>query len=142
MSLGSAAEVMPANDTGEASALGGANHIHELLVRKDVDQNPVTGLGVGVGRCVSLRHGVVQSHLFEDAYRRDIRLGEVPGHRFVDLGRLDEVDVADLGGVIAVLRERLELRNDAWPRLEHGHRMHVAAVVKQLRHADFLAENS
>jgi hypothetical protein len=66
----------------------------------------------------------------------------VAGHRLVDLGGLDEVDVADLGGIIAVLRECLELRDDARASLEHCDRVNIAALVEELRHADFLSENS
>ena len=64
------------------------------------------------------------------------------GHGLVDLGSLDELDVADLRGVVAILRERLELGDDARAGLEHGDRMNVAAIVEYLGHADLLTENS
>ena len=74
--------------------------------------------------------------------RRNVRLGEVAGHRLVDLGSLDEVDVADLRGFVAILRQRLELRDHARTSLQNGHRVNITAVVEDLRHADFLSENS
>src|SRR6185503_20657923 len=53
--------------------------------------------------------------------------------------RLDE---PELYGLVAVLLGRLHLRDDARPRLQHGRRMHAAVRSEQLRHADFLADQS
>src|SRR5277367_3311914 len=42
----------------------------------------------------------------------------------------------------AVFGLRLMLRDHAGSSLQHGHGMHVALVIEELRHADLLAENS
>ena len=55
---------------------------------------------------------------------------------------LHELDQADLRRVVSVFGLRLVLRDHAGPGLQNGGRMHVALVVEELRHADFLAQNS
>ena len=84
----------------------------------------------------------LESDFLDHAHGRHVRLGEVAGHGLVHLRRLDEVDVADLRGLVAVLRQRLELRDHARTSLQHRHRVNIPAVVEDLRHADLLTENS
>ena len=55
---------------------------------------------------------------------------------------LHELDQADLRRLVSVFRGRLVLRDHARTSLQHGDRANIALRVKQLRHPDFLAENS
>ena len=70
------------------------------------------------------------------------RLGEVTRHRLVDLRGLHELDEADLGGIVAVLCLRLELRDDAGPDLDHGYRVNHTGIVEDLGHTDLLAQHT
>src|SRR5271168_2681273 len=63
-------------------------------------------------------------------------------HRLGQPGLLSEIHQPDLGGVVAVLGDRLALRDKARARLQHRDRVNVTLVIEELRHADFLAENS
>src|SRR5271167_4518886 len=63
-------------------------------------------------------------------------------HRLGQPGLLSELHQPDLGGVVAVLGDRLALRYKARARLQHRDRVNVTLVIEELRHADFLAENS
>src|SRR5277367_2723190 len=130
---------MAANDASEAAAFGGAYDVYELLVGEDVNQDTVTSFG---GNCLFAFSGLdgIDSDFLDHADRRHVRLGEMAGHGLVDLRGLDEVDVADLSGFVAVLCEGLELGDDAWASLENGDGVNVATLVEQLGHADLFTE--
>ena len=108
---------------------------------EDVDQNAIASLDANRLFAVG-RLGDLERDFLDHADGRNVRLGEVAGHGLVDLRGLDEVDVADLGGVVAVLRERLELGDHAGTSLQHGDRVNISLVIEDLRHADFFSENS
>src|ERR1700733_12601585 len=132
---------MATNDAGKSAALGGSDDIDELFVRENIDQDAIASLDRG--RLFAFYGlGGFDGYLFDHLDGRHVRLGEVAGHGLVDLRGLDEVNVSDLGGIIAVLREGLELGDDAGTRFEHGDRVNVAAVIEQLGHADLFSENS
>ena len=132
---------MAANDASEATPLGGSNHIYKLLVVEDVNQNSVASLNrnfvfAATGLCR------LDGNLFDHLDGRNIRLGKVASHRLVHFRGFDEVDVADLGGIVAVLRKGLKLRDDARASLEHGDRVDVAPFIEHLSHSNFFTENS
>ncbi len=105
-----------------------------------IGKDPVACLRIRV--FTSIGDPVVERNFPEDPHGRHIRLCKVPGHRLIHLGGLDEVYVTNLRGVIAVFGHRLQLRDDTGTSLQHRDWVYIAAVVKQLRHADLLAENS
>src|SRR6185436_20403892 len=51
-------------------------------------------------------------------------------------------DEPDLQGFVAVVLDRLHLRHHARACLQHGCRMDTAVGIEQLRHPDFLADES
>ena len=53
-----------------------------------------------------------------------------------------EFHQADLGGNISIAGGRFLLGHHARSRLQHRRRMHIALLIKELRHADFFTENS
>jgi hypothetical protein len=136
--LGAAAEAMTTNNAGKATSLGGADHIDKLLVGEDIDHDAIASLHCAF---VTLFCGFDRNFL-EHLDRRHVRFGEVTSHGLIHLGGLDEVDITDLCSIVAVFRQGLELRDHTGASLEHGHRVHIAAVVEHLGHADLLTENS
>ena len=128
---------MAAHHAGKTPALGGADHVHKPGLGEDVHQHPVAGLGGHNAFGVEL-----QSHFLDDLHRRRFGLGEVPGLRLGHILVLDELDQADLRGLVAVLGQRLQLRNHAGAGLQHRNRVHVALFVEDLRHADLFTQNS
>src|ERR1035437_5582216 len=136
--LRTASKMMATNHTGEPTALRGAAYVDKLFIGEDVDHNPVARLHRGIVAFL----GSLDRDLLHHADGRHVRLGKMARHRLVHLRSLDEVHIADLGGVVAILRLRLQLRDDAGAGLQYGHRVNVAAVVEKLGHADLLAEYS
>src|ERR1700735_4914268 len=112
--LGTAAETVTANNTRKTAALGVADDVNELHTVEDVDEDAVASLGALV--TIFTGDGL-ELHFANLADRRNVGLGEVAGHNLVYLGRFDELNEADLRGIVAVFRHRLELRDDAWADL-------------------------
>ena len=109
----------------------------ELLVLEDVNENTIASL-----RTLCIASHALKRNLADHADGRDIRLREVAGHGLVHLARLDEVDVTDLCSLVAVLRQRLQLRDDTGTSLQNRDRVNIAALIEDLSHTNFLAENS
>src|SRR5271168_1862950 len=139
--LGTTAEAVTANDASEAAASRGSNDVNKLFVIEDVDQNTVASLDRD---CLFAFYRLdrLESNFLDHPDRRNVRLGEMTSHGLVDFRCLDEIDVADLGGVITVPCEGLELGDDAWSGLKHGDRVDVATIIEDLSHADLFSENS
>ena len=113
------------------------NHVHKLLAVENVDQHLVANLGAVLA--VAVDH---DRHLAQEAHRRQVVLGEVSLHRLGQPRLLHELHQPDLGGIVAVLGDRLALGHDAGASLQHRDRVNITLVIEELRHADFLAENS
>src|SRR3954470_16115528 len=105
-----ALEVVPLDDPLEALAAAGADHIHAFAGGEHRDVYLVARLQRIAAR--------LELDLANHARRRHAGLLEVPLGRLVllVLARLDE---AELHGLIAVLVDRLHLRDDTGPRPEH-----------------------
>jgi hypothetical protein len=86
--------------------------------------------------------GCLDPDLAHQPDRGHVRLGEVTCERPVDLRTLHELDQSDLRGLIAVPGQRLQLGDHARACLQDGDGVDLAPLVKHLRHADLLAQNS
>ena len=129
----SASEVVPLDDALEALAAAGANDVDAFAVGEDRHVHLIARLHrIASGRLLHLAH---------DARGRHTGLLEVSLRGLV-LFRRPSFDEPDLHGLVAVALRRLHLRDDTRASLEHGRRMHGAVGVEQLRHPDFLAEES
>src|SRR5918993_2877654 len=106
-----AAEVMPLDDALEALAAAGADHVDALAVseHRHVD---------GVARLRRLTAGL-DLQLAAHARRGHASLLEVPCGRLVLFRRL-RLDETELHRFVAVVVDRLHLRDDARAGLEHG----------------------
>ena len=134
---------MPADNAGKTAALAGAYDVDILLVGKDIDQHPVSGLDCNISLfAVGHRLNSLDTDFLDNPDRRHVVLGEVALLRPGQLGGLDKLHQANLGGVVAVLAACFQLRDDAGTCLQHRDRVHIALIVKHLRHADFLTENA
>ena len=111
--------------------------VDELGVGKDVNQNAIPSLGLGYAL-----FGGEDRNFLDHLHRRRIRLGEVTGLRLGHVLRLHELDQANLRGVVAVARQRLQLRDHAGAGLQHRNGVHVALLVEDLRHADLFSQDS
>ena len=129
---------MPPDHAGKTAALADADDVHKLLAFKNVDQHPVAGLD----RDCLFRFFDLDRHFAQEFHRRQIVLSQMSLHGLGQARFLHELDQADLRRVISVAGLGLVLRNHARTRLQNGRRMHVALVVEELRHSDFLAQNS
>ena len=128
---GAAGEVPALDGALEALALGGADDVDGLDVGEVGDGDHVTGL-------VLLT--VLDANLAQVAHRLDALLGEVTGHGLVDvLG--GDVSEADLDGVVAVGRLRLDLRDGAGASLDDGDGHDVVVLVPDLRHPKLAAKD-
>jgi len=72
--LGSAAETVPANDTGKTTALGGPNHIDKPRLGENVYQHAVSGLGRHYAVCIQFQRDF-PDHLLPAA-PRSLRSGQ------------------------------------------------------------------
>jgi hypothetical protein len=139
--FGTTAEAVAANNASEAATLGGSDDVDKLFVVEDVDQYAIASL-YGNYLFALHRFDCFEGDFFDHPHRRNVRLGEVASHGLVDFGGLDEVDVPNLGCIVAILRLRLELGNNAWASLKYGDRVNVAAIIEDLSHTDLFPENS
>src|SRR5579863_8320824 len=141
MRLGAAGKMMPPDYASEAAPFADANDIDELLAVEDVYQNAVAGLD----QAVAVAFGPLFDlnwNFAHELYRRQIVLAQMPASRLGQARLFHKLDQPDLCGNVAVFGRRLMLRDYARTSLQYGRGMNVALVVKELRHADFLAENS
>ena len=136
--LGSAAETVPAHHAGKAPALGGADHVHKLALRRRCpparDRRPWSATAPSASS--------LKVNFLDHLHRRRFGLGKVAGLRLGHVLVLDELHQADLRGLVAVPGQRLQLRNHAGAGLQHRNRVHIALFVEDLRHADLFTQNS
>src|SRR5687767_193950 len=118
----------------EAVALAGADDVDALALVEDRDQHLVAGLR---------RFGALRdAHLALHARRRHIGLLVVAGRRLGGAARRILLDEAQLHGFVTVDLRRLRLHHDARSRLQHGGGLERAVLEEQLRHPDFLTDDS
>ena len=114
-----AGEVPALDGALEALALGGADDVDGLDVGEVGDGDDVTGL---------VLLAVLDADLAEVAHRLDAGGLEVAGHGLVDV-LVGDVSEADLDGVVAVGRLRLDLRDGAGASLDDGDGHDVVVLV-------------
>src|SRR5271166_444007 len=141
MRFRTAGKMMPPDHTGKTTSLADADNVNELLAVKNIHQHTVSSFHQSVAVGLRLFFDF-DRNLAHELDRRQIVLAQVSAGRLGQSRLFHKLDQADLRGNISVLGLRLVLRDHAGPSLQHGHGMNVALVVKELRHADFLTENS
>src|SRR6188474_3223151 len=124
---------MALDDALEALAAARPDHIDAFAVGKDRHVDDVARLG-GIAAGLHL-------HLAANARRRHAGLLEVARARFVLFRRL-RFDEAQLHRLVSVVLRRLHLCDDARTGLEDGRGRNRAVSCEQLRHADFLSDQS
>src|SRR5438067_5510993 len=135
--------MMPLDHARKAAPLAGPNHIHKFFALENINQHLVADLH-------AVRSGLsfCGGQVYFDVYLTQllnwwqIVLAEMAGHGLIQARAFYELNQPDLRGLVAILIRSLALRDHAWPGLQHRDRTHVALVVEQLRHPDFLANNS
>src|SRR5215831_15428146 len=125
-----AAKMMTLDETGKATALAGSDDVHQFVRIENVHHHLIAGIR-------SLR--AFNSDLTRETGGSDIRLFKVPRHRLIHALGFDELDKAELDGIVSVLLLRLSLNHDARARLNDGDRDDTAVLLQQLRHSNFLA---
>ena len=115
----------------EALALGGADDVDGLDVGEVSDGHDVAGL---------VLLAVLDADLAQVAHRLDAGGLEVAGHGLVDVLGGDASE-ADLNGVVAVGRLRLDLRDSAGASLDDGDGHDVVVLVPDLRHPKLAAKD-
>src|SRR5215470_2466077 len=119
----------------KAFAFAYADDVDKLLAIEDFDQDAIASLHVRVSV------GFDRDFL-DELHRRQIVFPEMPAHGLSQPRLFYEFDQSDLSGLVSVFGLGLRLRDHAGASLQHRRRTHVALRVEQLRHADFLAQNS
>src|SRR5450631_2561573 len=136
--FGATTKVMAAHYAGKPAALAGANHVDVFGVFENVYQNLVARFQFP---SLTIRGWTLDRNFAHQLDGRNVVLGEVAGHRLVDLATLHKLNQADLRGAVTVAGQRLQLGHYAGTRLQYGDRVHFTLVVEQLRHPDLLAQN-
>src|ERR1017187_3786259 len=137
--LRTAGEMMPLNDTLEAFALAHSHDVDKLFAFEYLDQHPVADLhrDLAIGGAIGF-----EPHFAHELYRRKIVLGQMSARRLGQPRLLHKFDQTNLSRFVTVLHRQLVLGHYARTSLQHCNRTHVALRVKQLRHADLLAQNA
>ena len=115
-----------------ALALAGADHVHLIALSEDVSLDDVADVHAGDVLKAELAQGALGSH---------VGLFKVALGRLVDLlgGNLAE---AHLDSLITVALDGLFLHDGAGAGLDDGDGNHLAVGVKQLGHAQLLADDT
>src|SRR6185437_14836338 len=130
---------MALHHTLEAFALAYADYVNEFLAMEDVDQHAVAGFY----RAVPFRTFFhFDGNFAHKLNRRQIVLAQVTLHGLRQARLFHELDQADLRGIVAVFGLRFVLRDHTGASLQHGRRTHIALRIEELRHPDFLSQNS
>src|ERR1700743_49863 len=147
-----AAEMMPFYYAGKTAAFAHADHVNKLFTVENVHQNFCADFdSVAIaGRFAAFRRlfscsgfGAIHHCDFaHELYRRQIMLAEVSLHGLGYILAFYKLNQANLRGFITVFIVALNLRNYAWSGLQNRDRVNFTVVIKDLRHADFFAQNS
>src|ERR1700682_1809711 len=130
---------MPLNRSREPAALRLTDHVNNVAVPKLIYQNLVAYVGALIRS--------FEAKLFEHAGRGNAAAGllEVTAHRFIDILHSDGpiFDQADLHGIVTVTAAgSFLLHHDTGTGLNNSHRSDRAIRREQLRHPNFLANDS
>src|SRR5579864_773018 len=116
-------------------AFADANYVYKLFTIEQLDQDTIAGLHRGIA--ISLNW-----HFAHEFHRRQIVLAQVPTHRTRQPRLFHEFNQTNLSGIVSVFGLRFVLSDHAGARLQHGRRAHIALRIEELRHPDFLSQNS
>ena len=119
------------DDAGVALALADAGDIHFVAFGEDVGKHSVAYV---------IRRNIVQPELFQVFLHADAGFLQVAGFRLAQLF-LGDIRKTQLNGIKAFFVRSFLLHNGAGAGLDDGDRDHLACLVKDLRHADLLADN-
>src|SRR4051794_11246102 len=125
----SAAEVVPLHRSLEALALRGAGDLDGLALLESLDGHRVANLQLA---------GLV-AELLDVAERRGVGLLEVAQLRLRQ-PLLAGAAEAELHGLVAVALMRADAGDVTRAGLDHGHTLHAAVLLEDLRHPDLLPE--
>ncbi len=128
------AEVVSFDDAGKALADGHALHVDLLAHLEQLDAE----LAAELEARELVRLG---AELAQRAAGLDRRLGEMASERLLHAAGAALAE-SDLHGGIAVLLRGLDLGDAVVRHVEHRHRLHVAVVGEDSRHADLAADQS
>ena len=131
MAHGSALSAPALDDALVAVALAGAGHVHEVALFEGVSLDDVAHVQLG---------GVLKVKLAQVLLGSNARLVQV-AHLGLGQLTLGDILVAKLHSGVAFLFGCLLLHDDAGTRLDNGDGDHLAVLVEDLRHADFLADD-
>ena len=127
-----AGKIPSLNRACRAFSFAGADHIDVIARRKDVSLQDIADI-----HRADIRETKFTQHLF----RSDIALREMALHGLVDALSLDILKT-ELHGFVAVVFDRLFLDDRARACFNNGNGDNIALLVKKLRHADFLADQT
>src|ERR1700680_4962478 len=133
--------MMPPNDAGKTTPLADTDDVHKFFAVEDVDQHAIASFHQPVAIALGLFFDL-DWNLAHKLDGRQIILAQVCASRLGQSRLFHELDQTNLSGNISILGLRLMLRDHAGPSLQHGRGMNVALVVEELRHANFLAQDS
>src|SRR5262249_19250387 len=133
------AEMVTTDNARETASLAGSDYVDETLSFKDIDEHAVTNLhgAVGLGLLFDLNR-----NLPEELHGRQIVLGKMSSHRLREAGIFHKLHKSKLRRLVSVARARFALSHYARTCLQHSCRTYFALRIEQLRHADFLSQNS
>src|SRR5579875_2051021 len=126
--LGAAAKTMPAHDAGEAAALGDRRHVDEIAGLKQVRADALAHRDLA--DVIDLELAQV-THVLQALQVAALRLIEP-----LDLPK------PELHGLIAVVLDRLNLRDQARPCFDNRDGGDGAVVLEALEHAELAAQQS
>src|SRR5215813_3746515 len=133
---------MALHDTRETTSLAHTDDVHKAVAFEDVHEHALSDFEAVRFCTVAGTFFHFEGNFTEELHGREIVLGKVALHRLGQTLFLHELDQSDLRRLVAVTRRSFMLRNDARSGLQYGCRANLAPRIKQLRHADFLSQNS
>src|SRR5207248_3168608 len=139
MRLRTSTEMMAPDYTGESAAFADAHNVYKLLALENIYQHPVAGLYCPIAFGLFL---YFDRDLANELYWRQIVFSQMTLHRLSQAGFLHKLHQANLSRIVSVPRLTLLLGNHAGARLQDSGWMYVTLAVGQLRHSNFLVQNS
>src|SRR5207237_9820690 len=139
MRLRPAAKMVALDHTLKSAPFAHAHDVDKSLALKNVHQHAVAGFhrAIALGFFVDFNR-----HFADKLHRRKIVFSQMAFHRLREPRLLHEFHQADLRRRVSIPGLRVVLRDHARTGLKNRRWMHVALVVKELRHPDFLSQNS
>jgi hypothetical protein len=128
--------MMAANDAGESATFADAYDVNKLFAIENVYQDALANLQSAVALSFFLDF---DGHLADEFHGRQIVLPKMSLHRLRQARLFHELNEPDLRGGVSVASLAFVLRDYAGAGLQDCGGMHLAPVIEQLSHADFLS---